>query len=338
MKIAVLSLAHTHALEYIAALQHHTSLELVATDPDAVDDGAESRGARLAAELGIDYLDSYEDVWAWHPDAVIVCAENVRHRALVLRAAELGIHVLCEKPLATSPDDAAAMLAAARHAGIVLMTALPVRFSTAYTQLRAIVRRGELGDIVSVNATNCGGIPTARAWFTDPVLSGGGAVTDHVVHAADLITDLLEESPEEVYAVANSIPGGREGGIETAGLISLRYPSGVIASVDCSWSRPAGSADVGDLVTLAVVGTKGAAEIMPFAGIIEGWNDRGALSYGYGISLDQRLIDTFVAAVAERATGTQPDGSAGLAGVTLIDGAYRSIATGEPTDLQAVPA
>ncbi|GAB3610122.1 Gfo/Idh/MocA family oxidoreductase [Humibacter ginsengiterrae] len=333
MKVAILSLAHTHSLEYIAALQQHSNVELVATDPDRFDDGLEVRGPRLAESLGVDYLDSYEDVWAWHPDAVVVCTENVRHRDLVLRAAEERVHVLCEKPLATAVEDAAAMLAAAERAGIVLMTALPVRSSTAYSQLRSAVRRGDLGEIVSVNATNCGSIPTVRSWFTDPSLSGGGAVTDHVVHAADLIDDLLGESPSDVYAIANDIPGDAEAAVETAGLISLCYPSGVIASIDCSWSRPAGSADTGDLVTLSVIGTSGAAEIAPFSSIIEGWNDRGALTFGYGESLDGRLIGSFVEAVARNNRNAQPDGRVGLAGVALIDAAYRSIETGEPAKL-----
>lgn len=336
MKIAVLSLAHPHALEYIAALKRHSDVELVATDPDGVDSGNEPRRARLAQSLGVPYLDTYEDVWAWHPDAAVVCAENVRHRDLVVRAAEERVHVLCEKPLATSVDDAAAILAAAQHAGIILMTALPVRFSTAYAELRDSVQRGELGDIVSVNATNCGSIPTVRTWFTDPTMSGGGAVTDHVVHAADLIADLLGETPRDVYAVANDIPGKHERLVETAGLISLRYPSGVIASIDCSWSRPAGSADVGDLVTLSVVGTSGAAEVLPFASIIEGWNEDGALTYSYGESLDDRLIGTFVAAVAQSDRTAQPDGRVGFEGVALIDAAYRSIATGAIAEPSAV--
>jgi predicted dehydrogenase len=126
--------------------------------------------------------------------------------------------------------------------------------------------------------------------------------------------------------------------VETAGLVSLHYPSGVIAAVDCSWSRPAGSADVGDLVTLTVIGTSGVAEIAPFASIIEGWNEHGALTYGYGLSLDQRLIDSFVAAVAQHDRTAQPDGRAGLAGVMLIDAAYRSIDAGGPVRLRAVAA
>ncbi|MBO9627703.1 MAG: Gfo/Idh/MocA family oxidoreductase [Microbacterium sp.] len=336
MKIAVLSLAHPHAQSYIAGLLRIPDVELAVSDPGHTRrPSGESGGPSLARELGVArYFDSYDEVWAWGPDAVIVCAENVEHRALVERAAAAGAHVLCEKPLATSRADADAMVSAAEAAGIVLMVAYPVRFSPAYEQLRETVRAGSLGDIVAVNATNCGGVPRGmRSWFTDPALSGGGAITDHVVHAVDLLGDLLEASPVEVYAVANSIPNGSPDDVETGGLLSLRYGDGVIASIDCSWSRTNGSPDVGDLVTLAVVGTEGYAEIAPFADILTGWSSRGgALAHSYVPPMDDLLLREFLIAVAE-GTARQPDGRTGRAHVDLVAGAYESVRTGVPVAL-----
>lgn len=339
MKIAVLSLAHMHAQSYISALLARPGIEVAVADPGHRSrPSTESGGAELASELGVSlYLDDYEDVWRWKPDAVVICSENIEHRGLAERAAAEGCHILCEKPLATDPADAAAMVAAADAAGVVLMVAYPVRFSPAYETLRAAVRRGELGRIVAANATNCGGVPSgARSWFIDPSRSGGGAITDHVVHAADLIGDLLESRPTEVYAVANSIPNGDRLEVETAGLISLAYDEGVIASIDCSWSRTNGSPDAGDLVTLSVVGTEGYAEIAPFADILTGWNSRtGTLVHGYVPPMDDILVREFLAAVGDGAA-RQPDGRTGLHHVELIAAAYESVRRGGPVALSPV--
>ncbi|MFD5226374.1 Gfo/Idh/MocA family protein [Microbacterium sp. NPDC058342] len=337
MKIAVLSLAHPHAQSYIAALQRMPDIELAVSDPGhATRPVGESGGPALARELGgTHYLASYDEIWRWGPDAVIVCAENIEHRALAERAAAEGVHILCEKPLATTPEDASAMVAAADAAGVVLMVAYPVRFSPAYEELRESVRKGSLGEIVAISATNCGGVPVGtRSWFIDPALSGGGALTDHVVHAADLIGDLLGEEPVEVYATTTAIPNGGSRAVETGGLVSLRYEGGVIASIDCSWSRTNGAPDVGDLVTLSVVGTEGFAEIAPFADILTGWSARrGSLAHSYVPPMDDLLLREFLLAVRE-GVARQPDGRTGRAHVELVAGAYESTRLGTPIPLR----
>ncbi|MFI6387480.1 Gfo/Idh/MocA family protein [Nonomuraea sp. NPDC050540] len=330
MRIAILSFAHPHATEYAAALRRSDGVEVAACDPGHAErPAAESGGRELAASLGIASFDTEDELWAWRPDGVVICAENTRHRDLAARAAAHGAHVLCEKPLATSAADAAAMIEAARAAGTVLMTAFPVRFAPSYAELRAVVRRGDLGRIVSIAATNCGGVPTTRSWFVDAALSGGGALTDHVVHVADLLADLLDDDPVEVYAIANTIPNpelNHAGNpVETAGLLSLRYRDGVIASIDCSWSRPPGRPNSGDLVTLTVIGTEGMAEIAPFADVLTGWNDRGVVARGYGAPLDDLLIRAFLDAVRS-GEARQPDAHAGHRTVALVEAAYRSLA------------
>ena len=176
LRIAVLSFAHTHALSYVHALQAMPGIELIATDPDgaaAPDDAL--RGADLATELGVSYVDDYDAAFAWKPDAVVIAAENSRHRGLVERAASAGAHVLCETPLATTVDDAVAMQRACDEAGVMLMVAYPVRFSPVVRDALAELRAGRLGRILSVTGVNNGKLPGDRAWFTDPDLAGGGA-------------------------------------------------------------------------------------------------------------------------------------------------------------------
>ncbi len=331
LRIAVLSFAHTHAISYCEALRERTDVELIATDPDgasAPDDAP--RGAELAAALGVDYVDGYAEAMAWGPDAVIVTAENSRHRELVELAAAHGAHVLCEKPLATTVDDARAMLAATERAGLALMTAYPVRFAPAFADLVQRVRSGQLGTILAVRGTNNGKLPSDRAWFTDSELAGGGALVDHVVHCADLLDELLGARPETVYAVANrKIHSGSP--VETGGLVTASYPGGIIASIDCTWSMPENGPTWGGL-TLQVIGTRGSVTIDPFAQHVAGIAVDGPVWAATGDNLDAAMLDEFLDAVRS-GRPPRPDGAVGLRTLEIVDAARRSVASGEAVRL-----
>ncbi|MER7203516.1 Gfo/Idh/MocA family oxidoreductase, partial [Streptomyces sp. NPDC000188] len=143
MKVGVLSFAHVHAGGFARLLDGMEGVEVLAADPDTdLAAPGEVRGREFADRLGVAYANSYEELFAWGPDKVVVCSENVRHRPLVELAAAHGVDVLCEKPLATTEEDGAAMVEACRAAGVRLAVAHPVRFSPAYTAVRAAVRSG----------------------------------------------------------------------------------------------------------------------------------------------------------------------------------------------------
>ncbi len=328
LRIAVLSFAHTHALSYVHALSAMPDVELIAADPDgatAPDDAP--RGAALAAELGVAYVDTYDEAFAWRPDAVVIAAENSRHRALVERAAAAGVHVLCEKPLATSVDDAVAMRDACEAAGVILMVAYPVRFAPAVRDAIAELRSGRLGRVLGVTGINNGKLPAERAWFTDPELAGGGALVDHVVHCADLLDDLLGERAASVRAVSNGIlHGQRDLAVETGGLVTLQYPSGVIATIDCSWSWPMSSATWGGL-TVQVVAERGTITVSPFAKGVAGHDAAGETWDPIGADLDALLLAEFVDAVRTRRR-PQPDAGVGIRTVEIVKAAQLSAARG----------
>lgn len=326
LKVAVLSFAHTHAIGYCRALSRRADIELVVTDPDGASaPDAALRGSALAEQLGVRYLPTYEEALAWGPDAVIVTAENVRHRALVEAAAAAGAHILCEKPLATTVEDAEAMLAAAERAGVTLMTAYPVRFAPAFADLLHRVRGGALGTLLAVKGTNNGKVPSDRAWFTDPALAGGGALVDHVVHCADLLDELLGEQPATVHAVANRILHP-EASVETGGLVTAVYPSGVVATIDCSWSVPDAAPTWGGL-TFQVTGTRGSVTIAPFAEHVAGQTGDGAVWVPTGDDLDAAMLQEFVTAVRVGRSAV-PDGGVGLRTLQVVDAARRSAAGG----------
>lgn len=348
LRIAIASFAHLHAASYIAALQATPGIELLASDPDgaqAPDD--QPRGAALAAELGVDYVDDYDALFSWTPDAVIVTSENAGHRALVERAAAAGAHVLCEKPLATEVDDARAMLEACERAGVILMVAFPVRFAPQFAAMRAHVQGGSIGHPFAIVGTNNGKIPIdARRWFTDPDLSGGGALVDHVVHCADLIDALTGGEPAvTVYAAANRIlHAEKEVEVETGGLVTIIYRSGLIATIDCSWSQPDSAPTWGGL-TLKVTGSAGSVEIAPFAERVDGQGADGPIHLDYATDTDALLLQEFLGAVrtTERARAgvaptvrPQPDGDVGLRTVQIVDAARRSALSGAPVAVESL--
>lgn len=331
LKVAVLSFAHTHAASYVAQLRDRRDVELLIADPDAATAPAgELRGREFADRHGAPYVATYEEALAWGPDAVIVCAENARHRDVVLAAAGAGAHVLCEKPLATRVADAEAMVAACDAAGVVLMTAYPVRFSPEFQTLRALAEAGTLGTVLGATGTNNGKVPAGRAWFTDPDLAGGGALVDHVVHVADLLDALLGEDAVAVRAVTNRILHGDDPQVraETGGLVSITYAGGAEVTVDCSWSMPDDGPTWGGL-TLQVVGTGGIVEVDPFGAHVGGLVDGGARPawLGFGENLDALMLEHFLGCVR---TGEVPgpDGRTGLRTLRVVAAAQESVAAG----------
>jgi 1,5-anhydro-D-fructose reductase (1,5-anhydro-D-mannitol-forming) len=345
LKVAIASFAHVHASGYAKALRDMPGIELLASDPDgaAAPDDA-SRGAQLAAELGIAYVDDYDDLFAWSPDAVIVTAENSRHRAIVEQAAAHGVHVLCEKPIATELEDAKAMIAACDAAGVILMIAYPVRFAPQFAALRGHLDAGSLGEPFAVVGTNNGKIPiNSRRWFTDRALAGGGALVDHVVHCADLIDALTNGMrAKTVYAAANGILHADKGvDVETGGLVTVTYEDGLIATIDCSWSQPDNAPTWGG-VTLEVTGTRGSVTVEPFAEHVGGFGLDGTIRLGYGTDVDALMIDEFLIAVRGRrgaasddspSAAPQPDGRVGLRTLEIVDAARRSAFSGVPVSV-----
>lgn len=325
LRVGIMSFAHVHAASYAALLRDDPTVTLVCADPDSAADvaaGDGTRGRPFAEQLGVDYVDSYEELFAAGVDAVLVCSENTRHRELVELAAHHGAHVLCEKPLATTVADAEAMIAACDAAGVNLMVAYPVRFSPDFVSLREAYRSGQLGTIVIANGTNNGKIPVgARAWFGDPELAGGGCLVDHTVHVADLMDALMEAEPVSVYAVSNDIlhRDKPEAKAETAGLVHITYDNGVTLVVDASWSVPDDGPTWGGL-TLDLVTDQTLVHIAPFAHAMTGVSaaSQPAAFYTFGVNLDRLMLDEFFTAIRENRPA-QPDGRSRLGTTRIIE-------------------
>lgn len=326
MRIAVISFAHVHAESYLTQLAARADVEVIGCDPGG--EGPE-RGRSLSARLGVGYVDTLAEVETWAPDAIVIASENVDHRRHALWAAEHRWHVLCEKPLATTLDDGIAIVEACNSAGVRLMIAHPVRFSPAFTELCAAASRGEIGALLAAQGSNNGKSPVgSRSWFGDPVLAGGGAIMDHTVHLADLFDALLGGvHAAQVQAEANNILFEDELTVESAGIVSIRYEDGFVATVECGWTHPSNHPTWGGL-DLTLVGAEGVIEFDGFPPLAQGYAASGPVVVAGGPDLDAAMLDEFIGALLD-GREPQPNGAAGLRTLEIVDAAYRSWRSGE---------
>lgn len=247
VKVAMLSFAHQHAYGYAMVLSALPDVEItVIADEDT------ERGQAAATQFGTQWVASIDEALAMEVDCAVICSENINHKPMTLAAAKAGKHVLCEKPLATTVEDAKEMIAACEDAGVQLMTAFPVRFNASIVALKQAVHSPMFGETLTIAARNPGTCP--HSWFVDPALSGGGAVIDHTVHVVDVLRYIYGEEITQVYAESGNKLYGYEG--DDTGLLMFRLSNGVPVSLDTSWSRPSNWPIWGG-VTLDVIGENG---------------------------------------------------------------------------------
>ncbi|HEY7031040.1 MAG TPA: Gfo/Idh/MocA family oxidoreductase [Thermomicrobiales bacterium] len=170
----------------------------------AVAAGADrARASALAESTGAALYESYDALLADPAvTGVDLCVPNDLHRRFAERAFAAGKHVLCEKPIALTLDDADAMIAGAKAAGVTLMVGHLIRFWPEYARLREVVRSGELGRIEWLSLRRLTGVLSATTgrdgWRASPTRSGGAAL-DLQIHDLDFACWLFG-SPRTVYA------------------------------------------------------------------------------------------------------------------------------------------
>jgi len=326
MRAGIFGVGHIHSESYVGNLRASRDVEFVgASDPDAI---MLSEWTTRHDSAG---FASDDDLIAAGVDFGIVCSPTNAHLPTVERMAAAGVHVLCEKPLATNANDARRIVEICADVGVQLMTAFPMRFSPSLTTGAEWIREGRVGDVLAITGTNRGHLPTDYApWFADPVLAGGGAVMDHTVHLADVMRWWLGNEPNEVYAETNKILHP-EVAVETGGLVTLGFEDGVFATIDCSWSRPDNYPTWGGL-EIEVVGTEGLFTVDAFAQRFDVWA-RGTTSWiDWGSDTNQLMIDHFVGALrGEHQVAVT--GHDGLRATEVALAAYRSVERGQPVDV-----
>ncbi|MGQ3211317.1 Gfo/Idh/MocA family protein [Shinella sp.] len=162
-------------------------------------------------------------------DAVYISTTNELHRDQALAAAKAGKHILCEKPLAMSLEDAHGMVKAARDAGVVMATNHHLRNAATHGAMRAAIKAGRIGQPLSARVFHAVYLPPhLQGWRLDKPEAGGGVILDITVHDADTLRFVLDANPVE--AIAFSQAGGMgKAGLEDAVMGVLRFENGVIA-------------------------------------------------------------------------------------------------------------
>lgn len=325
-RVGIFGVSHVHAGGYAARLALIDRVEVVgASETD--DDLRKTWAVRSDTPS----FSAHKALIAAGVDAAIVCTPTNEHREVVEELADAGVHVLCEKPLATSVDDARAIVGVCAMADVLLMTAFPMRFNPALAAGAEWIAEGRIGEILAFSGANQGRIPTDyAAWFADPIAAGGGAVMDHTVHLVDIMRWWTGAEPVEVFAEINRILHP-DVAVETGGMVTVGFDNEVFATIDCSWSRPNGYPAWGGLI-IEALGTEGAFTVDAFAERLDVWSRGDQAWIDWGADADQAMIDHFIGAVR----GEHPPAVTGIDGLRATEvalAAYRSVSAGQPVEV-----
>ena len=191
IKIGIIGLGGI-AGAHLAAYRRYPGEAVIVAGADGK--GKEAYSFGMLPENAALYEDYREMLDSEQLDAVDICAPSHLHKEITEYALARGLHVLSEKPMALSSEDAESMVSAARESGRVLMCAQIIRFSSAYAYLREAVKKGELGKPVQFNFARLSAIPRWRLGSDGQnSAANGGVMFDLSIHDVDFIYSLFGE-------------------------------------------------------------------------------------------------------------------------------------------------
>ncbi|HLW48503.1 MAG TPA: Gfo/Idh/MocA family oxidoreductase [bacterium] len=234
------SIARSAHLPALRTLRDRVTLVAAA---DLNVDAARAAAGPWGAEA---YTDGREVVARPDVEIVVIATPEAAHREWTEAAAAAGKHVFCEKPMASSLDDADAMIAACRGAGVQLMIGHSRRFTRRYMEIWRAIDRGEIGAVrlVRENERRPGaragapGYYTGAHWTGDPAVSVGAALTNGI-HEADLLRWFVGSEPVAVFAEQKiTVEGNR--GVPDFVTWTVRFANGALGSSEISNCLPPG--------------------------------------------------------------------------------------------------
>lgn len=227
------------------SIARHRHLPEYAANEKVEITGVCDRVAARAQEMGEKYSATpyrdYEELLKSEVDAVSVCTPNDLHAPITIAALHAGKHVLCEKPMATSAQEAKQMIQAAEKNHKKLMIAHNQRFVRSHVKAKEMIARGELGRIYSFRTTfghqgpESWSIDGRDSWFFDKERAFVGAMGDLGVHKADLIRFLLGEEIVEVAAFVETLAKPNTD-VDDNAVCILKTSGGVVGTLTASWS------------------------------------------------------------------------------------------------------
>jgi predicted dehydrogenase len=211
-------------------------------------------------------------------DVVDICLPNFLHATATIKAAKAGKHVIIEKPLSVTLEEADQMIAACQVARVKLMYAEELCFAPKYERARHLVKEGAVGEIYLLKQSEKHSGPHSD-WFYDVHQSGGGVLMDMGCHGIAWFRWMLDNNPvKSVYAsMATVLHKNRTKGEDNSVLI-LEFENGVTGIVENSWAKHGGMDDRSE-----IHGTEGVIYADLFMG-------NASLAYsknGYGYAMEK---------------------------------------------------
>jgi len=311
-------------------------------------DSNEERAKEIAGKFGIRHaVSDINDLLSIERlDAVSICTGNNVHCMLAEAAAKAGKHILCEKPMAVTVEEARRMKDAAKRNNIIFMMGFTNRFKSSNMMIKELADSGRFGEVYYAK---CGWLRrrgTPLGWFTNKSKSGGGPVIDIGVHVIDLTWNFMgKPNPVAVSAVSYAKIGdyktkgvgrwvaldGSDGVFETEDSASglIRFENGASMTFDVSWAI--NGKDTG--VYSQIFGTKAGASINPLE--IYG-EDNNYLMDSKPVIDEENAFENEIAHFIECIReGKQPSSSAddGYKIQKILNGIYDSAAAGKEITL-----
>ena len=210
----------------------------------AVCDTDEKAGRKIARRFKCGFFTDYKKMLTEESiDAISIVVPTAYHKKVALDCIERGKHVLVEKPISNNLEDAREIVEAAKAKDVKLAVGHIERFNPAVQKLKEIIKKGELGKIITITARRVGVCP--------PQIKDANVVIDTAVHDLDVLSFLLEREPTKIYSLSGkAILRQRD---DYADML-LKY-DGTNAFIQVNWITPV------KIRNLAVTGTEGYAEL-----------------------------------------------------------------------------
>jgi len=250
LRIGVVGLVHGHVDGFLRESLHSPEIQLVGiAEPDR------KLSLKYASQYGLDrnllFSSLEEMLQKVRPQAVLVYTDTYDHRRVVEVCARHGIHVMMEKPLAVSLEDAHAMQRAAQQGRIHVLVNYETTWYRSNRAAYDLVRENAIGGVRKIvvhdghnGPQEIGVGPEFLSWLTDPKLNGGGALFDFGCYGADLATWLMDgRAPDSVTAITQHIKGDVYPRVDDEATIILTYPKAQ-AIIQASWNWPFGRKDM----------------------------------------------------------------------------------------------
>lgn len=349
LKVGVIgggSISQFHLGPYFA----HPQVELL-----AICDHNEQRLQKLGETYQVTKLYTHVDALLANDeiDAVSICTWNNSHAQLAIKALESGKHVLLEKPLSTTLDEAYAIEAAVKQSNKILQVGYVRRFASNVAVLKKFIDADELGELYYAKASCLRRLGNPGGWFSDRSKSGGGPLMDLGVHMVDLCWYLMGK-PKPVSVTGNTYKKlGNRAHIENLSFYKaadynaelndvedlanalIRFENGASLFIDVSFTLQAKQ----DEVSVKLYGEKGGAEIEPQLVIVQERHNT-ILNVtpqidNLGFDFEGAFTNEIHHFVACCLTGTQPISPVedGVEIMKMLCAIYESAATGQEIKL-----